>query len=145
MANVDFSGVLGGKKTPKDTEKKQEKQDLSDRKDLSEEDTEPVPRQEKSLSNAELESKIRKLEEELRKFSEKPKEEREEQSENFEFKKITEQIKQKVKEGAGTGSGFNESAIAQALKEPTQKKEAALSKTGKKINPIERVQSGVFG
>lgn len=154
MSDVDFSGVVGGAKKPKKKkiEEKAPKMPEPDTKPLIK-NTSPEPKpQAQSVPKPEaasatpandkgaLENRIAALETELKTFHAQPQEVREKQGENFEFKQITNQIKQKLK-SAQAGSGFNESMVAQAAQQTPKKATDPKSN----LQKITRMPSGIKG
>lgn len=136
MSDVDFSGVVGGSKKPK-KEKKEEKEPKIPV-------SKPQPAPVKQVGDkAALETRVEALEAELQKFHSQPKEVREKQGENFEFKQITNQIKEKVK-SAQAGAGFDESAVAQAAQETRPQKETKPKEVSS-LKKMTRIHSGIKG
>ncbi len=143
MAEVDFSGIVGGKRkkagespgegNPRNSNRGEEPVEL------------PQKNMEQGTKNSGekegLEERIKKLEQELKEFHRQPKEEREKQGENFEFREITEQIKEKVRQSQG--NGFNEQAIIRSVQAPKQAGEKTSGPKGK--HQITRVPTGVMG
>ena len=146
MSDVDFSGVIGGSKKPKKKKKEEKtpKMPETDTKPLikkaSEPEAESAPKPEPKKPSGDktaLESRIEALEAELQKFHSQPQKAREKQGENFEFKQITNQIKEKIKE-TGVGGGFSESAVEAATEGIKPQKVSNLKK-------IVRIPSGIKG
>ena len=158
MSDVDFSGVIGGSKKPKKDKKveKTPKMPEPDTKPLVKKAVEqapqpkpqPVPEPQVAQANqagdkTALETRIEALEAELKAFHAQPQEVREKQGENFEFKQITNQIKEKVK-SARAGAGFNESVVAQAARETQPQKETKPQEVSS-LKKMERIPSGIKG
>lgn len=136
MSDVDFSGVVGGSKKPKKGKKVKKTPKMPEPRPQPSPEPQ-VPQANQAGDKAALETRIEALEAELQKFHSQPKEIREKQGENFEFKQITNQIKEKVK-SAQSGAGFNESAVAAATRETKPQEVSSLKK-------MTRIHSGIKG
>src|SRR3989344_3103431 len=111
MAKVDFDSIVGGtkKKTPED----REKEPVNKEKNGNAINSNEKPQQLKSSAQNKNDNTTEKLENEFMGFHSLPKEEREKRSEEFDFKQITEQIKEKVSTNS-VSKGFDEKVVEKA-------------------------------
>ena len=92
MGKIDFKGIIQG--MPKEDEKEAKKPKS---KQINAENS-PKKEEANFSKKVLLKEPVKKLEEEITEFNSKPKHKREKESEGFDFKQITNQIKDKVKD-----------------------------------------------